>query len=113
MVPIGRGIRHGAAVPYTSHMKITADEARRIADLAHLKFDDAGLERMAAEMTNILTYIDQLREVEMSTGRSAGATQNPTPLREDLSRPGISRDEVERNAPAWRDGHFVVPKVIE
>ena len=34
MVPIGLGIRHGAAVPYTSYMKITADEARRIADHA-------------------------------------------------------------------------------
>ena len=90
-------------------MKITRDEARRNAELAHLEFDDAALERLAAEMTKILTYIDQLREVEGSTDKSVGAT----PLREDVARPGIAREAVERNAPSWRDGHFVVPKVIE
>jgi aspartyl-tRNA(Asn)/glutamyl-tRNA(Gln) amidotransferase subunit C len=93
-------------------MNITRDEARRIAALAHLQFDDDGLDRMAAEMTKILSYIDQLREVDLSTGKSAGATHT-TPLREDVVRPGVDRDAVERNAPAWRDGHFVVPKVIE
>jgi aspartyl-tRNA(Asn)/glutamyl-tRNA(Gln) amidotransferase subunit C len=93
-------------------MKITRDEARRIAALAHLQFDDAALDRMAADMTKILSYIDQLTEID-DAGKSAGATQDATPLREDVSRPGIDRDAVERNAPAWRDGHFVVPKVIE
>jgi aspartyl-tRNA(Asn)/glutamyl-tRNA(Gln) amidotransferase subunit C len=93
-------------------VNITRDEARRIAALAHLQFDDAALDRMAAEMTKILSYIDQLREVDLSTGESAGAT-TITPLREDVVRPGVDRDAVERNAPAWRDGHFVVPKVIE
>jgi aspartyl-tRNA(Asn)/glutamyl-tRNA(Gln) amidotransferase subunit C len=93
-------------------MKITRDEARRIAALAHLQFDDAALDRMAADMTKILSYIDQLTEID-DAGKSAGATQNATPLREDVSRPGIDRHAVERNAPAWRDGHFVVPKVIE
>ncbi|MDQ6801645.1 MAG: Asp-tRNA(Asn)/Glu-tRNA(Gln) amidotransferase subunit GatC [Acidobacteriota bacterium] len=90
-------------------MKITREEAKRIADLAHLEFDDPGLERMADEMTKILSYIDQLREIEGSAGERVGAT----PLREDVARAGIAREAVERNAPAFRDGHFVVPKVIE
>jgi aspartyl-tRNA(Asn)/glutamyl-tRNA(Gln) amidotransferase subunit C len=90
-------------------MKITREEAKRIAELAHLEFDDAGLERMADEMTKILSYIDQLSEIEGSTDMSVGAT----PLREDVARPGVAREAVERNAPAFRDGHFVVPKVIE
>lgn len=101
-------VRHGAAVPYTVRVKITVDEARHIAELAHLEFDDPALERMAAEMTEILTYIDQLEKVEGATAESGGAT----PLRDDVARPGIDRDAVARNAPAWRDGHFVVPKVI-
>ena len=90
-------------------MKITRDEARRIAELAHLAFDDQALDRMAAEMTDILGYIDQLGEVEGIAAEGSGAT----PLREDVVRPGIDRDAVERNAPAWRDGYFRVPKVIE
>ena len=88
---------------------MTRDEVKRIADLAHLEFDDAGIERMAAEMSAILDYIDQLKEVEGLTPESAGAT----PMREDEMREGVARDDVARNAPSWRDGHFVVPKVIE
>ncbi len=91
-------------------MKIDRDEARRVADLAHLEFDDAGLDRMAAEMTKILTYIDQLREVDVEGFEEHDATV--TPFREDEPRPSIDRELVARNAPAWRDGLFVVPKVI-
>jgi len=92
-------------------VKITRDEARRIAQLAHLAFDDASLDRMAEEMTKILTYIEQLREVE--GGGQAILPVQSTPLREDEVRPGVPREKVEANAPAWRDGHFLVPKVIE
>jgi len=91
-------------------MKIDRAEARRIADLAHLEFDDAGLDRMAAEMTKILTYIDQLREVDVEGFEERDAMV--TPMREDEPRPSLDRELVARNAPAWRDGFFVVPKVI-
>jgi aspartyl-tRNA(Asn)/glutamyl-tRNA(Gln) amidotransferase subunit C len=91
-------------------MKIELAEARRIAELAHLEFDDPGLERMAAEMTGILTYIDQLREVDVEGFEERDATV--TPFREDEPRPSLDREAVARNAPEWRDGFFVVPKVI-
>ena len=91
-------------------MDIDRDEARRVAGLAHLEFDDAGLDRMAAEMTKILTYIDQLREVD--TADFEEREVSVTPLREDEPRASIDQELVTRNAPAWRDGFFVVPKVI-
>jgi aspartyl-tRNA(Asn)/glutamyl-tRNA(Gln) amidotransferase subunit C len=91
-------------------MKIDRDEARRVAALAHLEFDDAGLDRMSEEMTKILTYIDQLREVDADGLEERDATV--TPLRVDEPRPSIDQELVARNAPAWRDGFFVVPKVI-
>lgn len=93
-------------------MKIDRNEAKRIADLAHLEFDDAGLERMAGEMTKILSYIDQLREVDV-TGFENVVTAEATPLRDDVPRPPVDRAAVAANAPAFSDdGHFIVPKVI-
>ena len=89
-------------------MKITRDEAKKIADLAHLAFDDAALDRMASEMTKILTYIDQLAEVEV--GEVAVAEARATPLRDDVV--GSQPADPARNAPAWDSGHFVVPKVL-
>lgn len=91
-------------------MKIDRDEASRIATLAHLEFDEPGLERMAAEMTKILTYIDQLREVDVEGFEESGRLV--TPFREDEPDQSVDREAVARNAPAWRDGFFVVPKVI-
>jgi aspartyl-tRNA(Asn)/glutamyl-tRNA(Gln) amidotransferase subunit C len=90
-------------------VKITRDEAKKIADLAHLAFDDGALDRMASEMTKILTYIDQLAEVDVAAGSSRPASE-PTPLRDDVA--GSQPADPERNAPAWDSGHFVVPKVI-
>ena len=93
-------------------MKIDRDEARRIATLAHLEFDDAGLERMASEMSKILSYIDQLNEVDVSGIADDDGVAVGTPMRDDVVRPSTDREQVAANAPAWRDGFFVVPKVI-
>lgn len=92
-------------------MKVDRQEARRIADLAHLEFDDAALDRLASEMTKILSYIDQLHEVDVSAFEEtpAGAA---TPMRDDVVQPPLDREQVARNAPRWADGFFIVPKVI-
>ena len=94
-------------------MKIDRDEARRIADLAHLEFDDASLDRMAAEMAKILGYIEKLAEVESGAQAPPPVPTEPTPMREDATHPSLERDAVAKNAPAWSNGFFVVPKVIE
>ena len=91
-------------------MRITIDEARRIAALAHLSMDDTALGKMAEEMTRILTFVDQLAEADTS-GLPADI-EAMTPMREDEPRPSLDRDLVARNAPDWVDGFFRVPKVI-
>jgi aspartyl-tRNA(Asn)/glutamyl-tRNA(Gln) amidotransferase subunit C len=96
-------------------MKIDREEARRIAGLAHLEFDDAGLERMAAEMTRILEYVETLpaEETRSRLSGEAGLPVLHTPLRDDVVRASIDRDAVARNAPEWENGFFVVPPIIE
>ena len=91
-------------------MKITVDEARRIAALAHLSMDDVALGRMAEEMTRILSFVDQLAEAD--TSAAAAAPEPLTPMRDDEPRPSLDRELVARNAPDWADGFFRVPKVI-
>ena len=91
-------------------MKIDRNEARRIATLAHLELDEDALERVAAEMTTILGYIDQLREVNVDDVQPGVIAA--TSLRDDTPRPSVDRELAARNAPAWNDGFFVVPQVI-
>ena len=90
-------------------MQITRDEARRIADLAHLEFDDPSLDRLAAEMTEILRYIEQLpadggdAPARDGGAGSAGRAGSPAaPLRDDALAPTLSVGDF-----------FIVPKVIE
>src|SRR5260370_7060820 len=91
-------------------MKITREEARRIADLAHLEFDDAGLDRMADEMSKILSYIDQLAEVDVSD--VVPPPVMATPMREDVPQASIDRELAARNAPACRARSFLVPNLL-
>ena len=93
-------------------MEITREEAARIATLAHLRFDDDGLDRMASEMTAILTYIDQLAAVAPTPVDAADSHAAATVWRDDVARPGIDRETVAANAPAWSDGYFLVPRVL-
>ena len=81
-------------------MKITREEARRIADLAHLEFDDASLDRLAGEMTKILGYIERLPDVEEEGTGGRGRPRST--LREDVIAPTLDLGDF-----------FVVPKVIE
>jgi len=92
-------------------MKITADEVRRIAMLACLEFDDEGEARMAVEMSRILDYVDQVRGAEVE---ESGAATAPTEGRTRADEPAASLPvaEVERAAPRFERGHFVVPRVI-
>ena len=79
-------------------MQITREEARRIAVLAHLRFDDAALDRMADEMTNILSYIEQLASAPLLTTPAAAPAVAASVLRNDEAVPGLDRDTV---AASW------------
>ena len=94
-------------------MKIDREEARRIAGLAHLEFDDAALDRMAADMTRILEYVEALPTDRSSAPRASGPQASETPLRDDVVQTSVDRNAVAKNAPEWENGFFVVPAVIE
>jgi aspartyl-tRNA(Asn)/glutamyl-tRNA(Gln) amidotransferase subunit C len=95
-------------------MKITLEEVRRIARLAHIQFSGASdeeLERMRGQLDQILVYIDKLSEldtdgVEPATGLAAGC------LRDDVPRATLAGEEALSNAPESGRGHFKVPRVI-
>ncbi len=93
-------------------MKIGPEEVRRVAALAGLEFDEAGARQMAAEMSRVLEYVDQLNELDLGGSLNSNEGSTSTPLRLDEVRPSTPRDEVASNAPAWAEGFFVVPQVI-
>ncbi|WEK48114.1 MAG: Asp-tRNA(Asn)/Glu-tRNA(Gln) amidotransferase subunit GatC [Candidatus Andeanibacterium colombiense] len=100
-------------------MSVDKATVAKIASLARLRMSDEELERMAPELNKILSFVDQLEEVDTSAVQPMTAViPNHLRLRDDVvdADPltgGGKRDAVLANAPAAEHGFFGVPKVIE
>jgi aspartyl-tRNA(Asn)/glutamyl-tRNA(Gln) amidotransferase subunit C len=85
-----------------------------IAALARIRLSEAELDPLADELSHILTWMEQLNEVDTSgVAPMASVMAAGLPMREDEVTDGGSREETLANAPRTAHGFFVVPKVIE
>jgi aspartyl-tRNA(Asn)/glutamyl-tRNA(Gln) amidotransferase subunit C len=95
-------------------MSVDTATVRHIAKLARIAVTDGEVEALVPELNNILGWIEQLQEVDVSGIEPMTAViPNTLRLREDLVTDGGKRDEVLKNAPVAEHGFFAVPKVIE
>ena len=85
-----------------------------IAALARIRLSEAELDSLADELSHILTWMEQLNEVDTSgVAPMASVMAAGLPMREDEVTDGGRREEILANAPRTAHGFFVVPKVIE
>jgi len=95
-------------------MSVDTNKVRHIAKLARIAMSDAEVEAMVPELNNILSWVEQLGEVNTDGVEPLTAViENKLRLRDDAVTDGNCRDEVLANAPAAQHGFFAVPKVIE
>jgi aspartyl-tRNA(Asn)/glutamyl-tRNA(Gln) amidotransferase subunit C len=95
-------------------MSVDASTVRHIAKLARIAVSDAEVAALAPELSNILTWIEQLAEVDVTGVEPMTAViPNQLRLREDLVTDGDRQTDILANAPAAEHGFFAVPKVIE
>jgi aspartyl-tRNA(Asn)/glutamyl-tRNA(Gln) amidotransferase subunit C len=95
-------------------MSLTLADVHRIAHLARIEITDEQARATAAQLNDIFAMIEQIGRVDTTgvapmTHPLDGAQR----LREDVVEQPPERDELLRNAPAQRDGLFLVPRVIE
>jgi aspartyl-tRNA(Asn)/glutamyl-tRNA(Gln) amidotransferase subunit C len=95
-------------------MAIDRDTARRVAHLARIEVAERDLDHLAAELSGILGFMEQLNEVDVA-GVEPMTSVTPMALkwRADVVTDGGIRDRVLENAPDARAGFFAVPKVVE
>jgi aspartyl-tRNA(Asn)/glutamyl-tRNA(Gln) amidotransferase subunit C len=95
-------------------MSVDTATLRHIAKLARIAVSDAEVEALVPELNNILTWVEQLQEVDVSGVEPMTAViPNQLRLRDDIVTDGGKRDDVLKNAPVAEHGFFAVPKVIE
>jgi aspartyl-tRNA(Asn)/glutamyl-tRNA(Gln) amidotransferase subunit C len=86
----------------------------RIATLARIRLADSELEPLAAELSGILDWIEQLNEVDTAdVAPMASVAEMRLPMRDDMVSDGGRRDAILGNAPKSEKGFFTVPKVVE
>ncbi|HKY81221.1 MAG TPA: Asp-tRNA(Asn)/Glu-tRNA(Gln) amidotransferase subunit GatC [Sphingobium sp.] len=95
-------------------MSIDLQTVKKIASLSRISVTDAEAEAMVPELNNILGWVEQLGEVDVTGVEPMTAViPNKLRLREDAVTDGNVRDKVLANAPQGEHGFFAVPKVIE
>ena len=86
----------------------------RIATLARIRVAEDELEPLAAELSGILGWIEQLMAVDTENVPPMTSVADITlPMRDDKVTDGNDRDAVIGNAPRAARGFFAVPKVVE
>ena len=95
-------------------MALDKTNVARIATLARIKVPESDLEPLARELSQIMGWIEQLNEVDV-TGIEpmASVARMKLPMREDVVTDGGDRDAILENAPQQARGFFAVPKVVE
>jgi len=95
-------------------MSVDLPMVKKIASLARIAMSEDEAAALVPELNNILGWIEQLGEVDVTGVEPMTAViPNTLRLREDVVTDGGVRDAVLANAPAPEHGFFGVPKVIE
>lgn len=96
-------------------MAIENELIRHVARLARLELNEAELERYRAQVSSILDYIDQLKELGDLSGIEPFIypAESANVMRADEPRPSISKEDALKNGPDHTADYFVVPRVLE
>jgi aspartyl-tRNA(Asn)/glutamyl-tRNA(Gln) amidotransferase subunit C len=94
-------------------MAISIQDVEHVASLAKLSFTEEEKQKLASELNEILTYMEQLNSLDTeSVEPLSHVIELGNVFREDNLRAGLDREEALKNAPAKTEKFFRVPRVI-
>ena len=95
-------------------MQVDQATVRHIARLARIKITDEDAKSLQGELSAILEWVEQLKEVDTDkVSPMTRVAEMAMKKREDVIADGGYPDDIVRNAPEVDDHYFVVPKVVE
>jgi aspartyl-tRNA(Asn)/glutamyl-tRNA(Gln) amidotransferase subunit C len=100
-------------------MKISRQEAFRVAELAHLELSPEEVDTYRSQLDEILTYVAKLEELDVSSVQPMAQVLFPASgeahpeLRDDTPQPCDVAPVVLAQAPEVANPFFRVPKVID
>ncbi len=95
-------------------MSIDNATVAAIARLARIHVPEDDRANLARELSNILTWVERLGEVDTEgVAPMTSVVEVALPRRADAVTDGGAAEDVLANAPQRDDGFFVVPRVVE
>ena len=84
-----------------------------VADLARLRLSPEEIATFQKQLGDVLGYVSQLNEVDVSHVATSGAPDLRNMLRQDVLAPSLTPEQALANAPRQDNNLFVVPRMIE
>jgi aspartyl-tRNA(Asn)/glutamyl-tRNA(Gln) amidotransferase subunit C len=84
-----------------------------VADLARLRLSPEEIATFQKQLADVLGYVGQLKEVDVSHVSLLGASDLKNQLRADEVGASLTPAEALANAPRQENNLFVVPRMIE
>lgn len=90
---------------------VTNDTIKKLAQLSALHLEESEVELLAAQLSTILEYVEQIADADVSRFSPVRLT-NQNIFREDVSEQKSTTDLLTQ-APEKHDTYFVVPQILE
>lgn len=84
-----------------------------VADLARLRLSPEEIATFQKQLADVLGYVSQLSEVDVSNVPASGAPDLKNMLRKDVLAPSLTPEQALANAPRQDNNLIVVPRMIE
>ena len=95
-------------------MEFDKNSTLKLAKLARLSLNGEQLDSLEKDLTSIVSFIDQLKEINTDKiDPTSNSLNQDLILRDDIAENKLSNEDLLRNVPDSELGFFVVPKVIE
>lgn len=95
-------------------MAVDSGTVRHVAKLARMRLAPEQQESLAAELSNILGWVEQLNALDTEgVEPMTSVAEMHLKMREDLVTDGNRQADIVANAPESKHGFFIVPRVVE
>ena len=91
----------------------TSIDVTYVADLARLRLSPEEIATFQKQLADVLGYVGQLAEVDVSHVSLLGEADLKNRLRRDEPTPCLTPEQALANAPRQDNNLFVVPRIIE
>lgn len=94
-------------------MSLSEAEVRHVAMLARLALTDGQVETLRTELNSILGHIESIQQLDLEgVEPMTHAIPVVNETREDVVKPGLSRELALLNAPDSEEGAFKIPRIV-